>query len=192
MSPKWKDQIAIGSVYGQRGSKKNGHLGTQSTAPFPVMFQWYRVNGIRHDLPVVDRPLRILLLTKCADHGGIETWMLVSARSMLTAGHEVRFFFSRSGARLAEFEACATTHVGGPAELVGVCETWEPHIVHAPMQAFEAEVTIFASVPPRLVISSHGMVADRWHTGNCAVATAVSKHWASRFSQASGLPTETI
>ena len=118
--------------------------------------------------------------------------MLVFARSMLAAGHEVRFFFSRTGARLAEFEACATTHVGGPAELVGVCETWEPHIVHAPMQAFEAEVAIFASVPPRLVISSHGMVADRWHTGNCAVATAVSKHWASRFSQASGLPTETI
>jgi glycosyltransferase involved in cell wall biosynthesis len=123
--------------------------------------------------------MRVLLYRSHCDTGGVSSIMLLLGRHLARRGIECEYWFCRSSNRFAEFQETGAATLGPIPPLARRLDRGDFDVVHIPSTDPAGALVSRLAGSARVVVTSHGAIADIWHRRNCHAYTAVSKGMAT-------------
>jgi glycosyltransferase involved in cell wall biosynthesis len=137
--------------------------------------------------------MRVLLYRQHVCQDGVASWTMTLAAQLRRLGVECAFWFPKVFYKpVADFERLGPVYTAPPHQADAVLRTGPYDVVQVVNSDPTAALLGLLRPLPRMVVTSHGDLADGWHGGNCFAYTAVSEDMAALNQPLTDLEVEVV
>lgn len=136
--------------------------------------------------------MRVLLVNKVCNVGGLESFSVALAQELRRGGHECELFFFARGPMEQYLPADCVAHFGGLGDCLRLVRTRGFEIVHVGCADYELGISAVRELGAKLIVTSHGGVSPVWTSATCDAFVGCASWLAEAQQPLTDLPVQVV